>query len=729
MKRLLFAIILLAVPVIASEKYPSIRAFGLFYNNSTYSKAQADTIGSRFDMIVLGGDGFRAGASTYYKDMVDSWVAADTNAIGKLLFGYNSTDISFRITDTTAGAIVIAGINRAQSGERDSLLIHLGASITVNADGFSDVTVTSGFPHELFFHTDSIWTSGSFGYTRQAFVATNDLTKIRSQMFTWAGSRTRYYLNFTDAGSRSAQINFDKFVLGSFAGGGARYFDGIWRDNCAFAQQNEHRSTDNPQSKTREFPDSVTHMIRADATVPGHYTPNPDDPADSVSGARYFWVESQLKMLKEARDTLRNSSAWHPTGRKQRQILNLGGQWIQPEDNNGVFSFKGDFVWRDTLYNSDEFASYVYLEHTPNIAVGGNAGTMNPGPTDGQASIDSSDWQGGSSPYWYFQIDSTGKSNNVVTIYHPGFPYSTAYKPYGISNRLYSDMCFYYLVRNDSTYLKTHAYNAMMNLEGGTGVAPGTSDSTQHVDAYTFNFSATYPVDSFPYPYATSVIGTECSTWTNSHGGAHKDLVTEVGKAGSDNWIVWRRDMPNGNIVLVRPKHTNDAFSIATPAFALGASFQQIQEDGTLAAASSTTTLRAAEGKIFTPAAGAANDPPAIGLVIINDRDSLCLDTAYSPVLQFNGIDNDGTIDTVRVYYKNGAGADTLIFTDAPGTSTVLGNVSFTPLQANATAFFRYVARDNDGDTTSISSSIVKAVDCSVTPSTSKGRKAGVLAE
>lgn len=710
--------------LLASEQYPSIRAMGLCYNNGAYTTAQADTVGRRYDIFVLGQDAFKGGDPSIYVNLINAIDSAnDTTSSDKLIFVYNSTDISFNITDTTDGAIVLSGVNRAGAGERDSLLGYLGAAITVNPNGWENVTVTSGFPHNMFFHTESTWTSGSFSYTRDAWTTTNDQTKIRSQMFTWNGGRNRYWPNFTDADTRVAQIRFNKEALSAHLNSTTVYADGIWWDNCAFSMSHEHRTTDNPQSKTHEFPDSVTHVLKATGT--GHYKPSVDDPTDSVTGVRYWWVDGQIKMLDESDDTLGNSANWHPTGRKVQQIINIGEQWLNPNDNNGTYSYSDDYVWRDTLQNTNDFCDYVYYEHTPNVARGGFV--MRPGPTDGQTAIDSSDWQGGINPYRFWKQDSTGMVNSVNTIYHPGYPYQAVYKPYGVSNRLYSDLCLYYLIRNDSTYWKTHGYNTQWNVEGGTG-AGGTSDSVYHIDAYTYNFANTFPLTTPPYPYATSVDAPQCSTWVNTHYGAHKDLETAVGKAGADNWIVWRRDFANGNFVVVRPLHQNDATGTATPAFNLSpsgaTSYQQIQADGTLGSSVTTTTLRAGEGKMFTPAAGATNEPPAVQLSVLNSRDSLCIDTSYGNVLSFNAFDNDGTIDSVRIYAKNAANADTIIY---QSDATFFGFVAFVAKDAQASNFFRIFAKDNDGDTTTLSTGTVKTVDCSVSPPASQGRKVGAL--
>ena len=534
------------------DSTPSIRAFGLFYNNATYTAAQAQTMAYRYDMAALGSDAF---VIDYYANMV---VKARETKPNFVILIYNSTDMA-KVNNS-----------RSTSFEWDSLLAYSGGT----------------YPNRIFFHSLDSQTLG-IGNDPDIIIPglLNDPDSSRSEIGRFIGVTTRRHLNFADDSARAWQVRFNKSQLSHVIPGTNQYADGIWWDNCAVAQSIQ-ASNVAPTSVVVELHNRPWYYDQA-------WLPSRERPNDETTGTRIRFEEGLLPMLKSSVDTFNNSPNWHPTGRKMYQATNWAEVRFDVEWS--------PFMWRPEMYDIN-YTKYAYMEHTPNALKPGVF--LGPGIANSATSLSTNYWSA-KGPLAYFAHDTLATKQGVCVIYHPGFPYVSQYKPYGISNRLYSDMSLYYLMRTDSTYWKIHAYNAQMNVGGGTGIAPGTSDSVMWVGAYAYDFSPSFPIDSVPYAYATSVPCTDCDARAQQQ---------NLGKDGfGQNWVVFRRNLPNGNMVLhrsVQPGGSVTGNSSVTPSIPLGGEYRKLNIDGTLGPVVTTTTLRNGEGAAFVFNGSINNTPP-----------------------------------------------------------------------------------------------------------------------
>ncbi len=543
----LFALILVAgsysqvFSQVTVDSTPSIRSFGLFYNSGPYTAAQATTMGYRYDMAVFGADAY---TTTYYADMIN---AMRTNNPNSVILVYNSTDLG-KINNSKSNAY-----------EWDSLLSYANGA----------------YPHRIFYHSLDSQRLG-IGNNPDLFIPglLNDPDSTKSEIGRFIGWDFRRHLNFADDSARAWQARFNKSLLSQVVGGSSRYSDGIWWDNCAVSQSLQAQNLA-PTSVVVELSSRSWYYDQS-------WLPSVERPNDDTTGTRIRFEQGLLPMLKSSVDTFKNSPNWHPTGKQMYNATN----WAEVR-----FDVQwSPFMWRPQMYDR-AYTKYAYMEHTPNALK--PAAFLGPGAANSVNSISTYFWSS-KGPIAYFSHDTLATNNGVCVIYHPGFPYTSQYKPYGVSNRLYSDMALYYLIRTDSTYWKIHGYNAQANVGGGTGIAPGTSDSVMWVPAYSYDFSPVFPMDSVPYAYATSVPCTDCDA---------RATQQNLGKDGfGQNWVVFRRNLPNGNMVLhraVQPGGSVTGNSSVSPAIPLGGQYRKLNIDGSLGPVVTSTTLRNGEGAAF----------------------------------------------------------------------------------------------------------------------------------
>ncbi|MBN4076394.1 hypothetical protein JYT16_01615 [Gemmatimonas aurantiaca] len=531
------------------DSTPSIRAFGLYYIGGTYTDAQAVTMAHRYDMVALDGDGF---VNDFYARQVNALRSIKPNSI---ILIYNSTDLG-KINNS-----------KSNSYEWDSLRVYAG-----------------GYPHDIFMHyTDS--QKMSIGNDTTLPGLNNDPDSSKSEAGWFIGYTNRRHLDFSSAKARSWQIRFNKSGLLHTIPGTSEWADGIWWDNGSVDISQSVRSTDVPFSGIAEL--SGLRWIYGQAWAPSAEFPN-----DDTTGTRLRW-EFLMEMLREHYDTLKNSVNWHPQGKRQSHAINYAEVRFDLD--------WGPYNWRTKMYDSN-YTKYAYMEHTPNALK--PAVFLSPGASNSSTSISTNFW-GAKGPISYFDHDVIAQEQGVCVIYHPGFPYSTTYKPYGVANRLYSDLALYYVIRTDSTYWKIHGYNAQTNVGGGTGIAPGTSDSVLWVGAYAYDFSSGFPVDSTPYAYASSVPCTDCDSRLSQ---------ANLGKDGvGQNWVVFRRNMPNGNMAMHRAVPGNGTATgntTYTPDIPLGGEYYKLQIDGTLGPIITTDKFRNGEGGVYVFAGSINNTAP-----------------------------------------------------------------------------------------------------------------------
>lgn len=533
-----------------TDNTPSVRAFGLLYNSGAYTAAQAGTMASRYDMVAFGADAY---TTTYYVNMIDS---LRTQKPGAVVLIYNSTDLN-KVNNSTTTA-----------NEWDSLQAYAG-----------------GYPNRIFYHSLD-QQALTLGANVLLPGVQNNSDSSLSENARFIGVDYRRHLNYGDPLTRQWQIRFNTSLLSNPVKGSSRYADGIWWDNCAPSQSLQQRSSESPSSVMVELDNKAWHYDQA-------WLPSKERPSEPISALRLRFEDHLLPMLKQQMDTFRTSPSWHPEGRRLSHATN----WAEVRFD---VEWSG-YHWRSQMYDSN-YTKYAYMEHTPNPLKAGLF--LGPGASNSASTISTYYWSA-KGPISYFAHDTLAMNQGVCVVYHPGFPYTGQYKPYGVANRLYSDLALYYVMRTDSTYWKIHAYNGQSNVGGGTGIAPGTSDSVMWVGAYAYDFSPSFPKDSIPFAYASSVPCTDCDS-RMQHDGLGKD-------GAGQNWVVFRRNMPNGNIALHRSvpgNGTTTGSSTYTPDVPLGGQYRKVQIDGSLGPIVTSDRFRNGEGGIYVFSGSVGNTAP-----------------------------------------------------------------------------------------------------------------------
>lgn len=530
------------------DSTPSIRAFGLYYNGGLYSAAQAQTMAYRYDMVVLGAD---AWATTYYGDMINSLKSVKPNAV---VLVYNSTDLG-KVNNSKSTAY-----------EWDSLRSYAG-----------------GYPHQIFYHSldQQALTLGTQPDIILPGLLNNSDSSL-SENGRFIGYEYRRHLNFGDAQTRAWQVRFNKSTLSTQIGGTSYYADGTWWDNCAVSQSLQQRQSESPTSV-------IVELGNLSWPYDQSWFPAAEQPNQPLSATRARFEQDMLPMLRDNLTAMKNGASWHPTGKPLAHATNWAEVRFDVEWS--------PYYWRTQMYDST-YTKYAYMEHTPNPLK--PAVFLSPGASNSASSISTSYW-GAKGPIAYFSHDTLATKQGVCVIYHPGFPYTSQYKPYGVQNRLYSDIAVYYLIRTDSTYFKIHSYNTQNNI------APSAGDSVMWIGAYAYDISPSFPMDSIPFAYASSVSCTDCDG-RMQHDGLGKDGVGQ-------NWVVFRRNLPNGNMVMHRAVPaggTTTGNSTYTPDIPLGGQYHKLQIDGLLGPEISSDKFRNGEGGVYVFAGSINNTPPSV---------------------------------------------------------------------------------------------------------------------
>lgn len=533
------------------DSTPSVNAFNLAYNNNgVLDSADGVLLGMRFDAIVfeIKWTAYASGAMVGYK------VQNPDN----IMLEYNSFQDNF-----VSGPVIEDRFQHA------ALLAFLGADSNLAYYMFEDSTIVNrgsfASPNDTFPGVSNNTSDSSL--SRIPFGSTSNNNNRRLAWYEpgiVTDAYIDYYLNLLDNPVESVayDANGDATVDDSI------FWSGIWHDNVGVGGQSGARTDTSIGIDPNGGKVAALNSFKFGGDMGADLYP-------------YYFDSIQLPFLTEFMDSLKIFS--FADGNIRYLANNFAEVRADITLNSG-----GAFQFHDSM-TVGSIGDFAFWELDFKLTKNGPPNLL----SDGLASS-GTQWTSGEgdthSPIFYWERDSMVYANGGASWWWPRF---TDPRPYGVQNWHYSNLAVYYMLRSPVDWIAPNQNTTISAALLGT-----VNDTLDWCPAYTFNFGDTAEFTTVgsarrPFKMVGSVQCLDCIDTV----GLGKDELGE-------NWLLFAKDFPNGNKVIIRPSHSGTSgfgtdSTNYTAVFQLGGTFTKLLPNGTQTGNITEDSLRSGEGGIY----------------------------------------------------------------------------------------------------------------------------------